>query len=135
MSELKACPFCGKDDELYSIPRFLEITKEETKEIEWTVGCKRCDVHLYRARYAKDDGIATWNARPIEDALASRDDLIKRLVEVLPTLKIKHRYCEDCWYSCPKHEDGCCNEAEGEDCNCGADEHNSKIDALMKEME
>jgi hypothetical protein len=63
------------------------------------------------------------------------DGIITRLKEVLPTLKISHNYCEDCWYSCPKHEDGCCNEAEGEDCNCGADEHNSKIDALMKELE
>ena len=67
--------------------------------------------------------------------LARRDEIITRLKEVLPTLKISHYYCEDCWYSCPKEEDGCCNEAEGEDCNCGADEHNSKIDALMKELE
>ena len=67
--------------------------------------------------------------------LARRDEIITRLKEVLPTLKISHHYCEDCWYSCPKEEDGCCNEAEGEDCNCGADEHNSKIDALMKELE
>jgi len=92
MSELKPCPFCGKVDDLYSIPRYLQVTKEETKEIEWAVGCKRCDVHLYRARYAKDDGIATWNTRPIEDALsmrvkelefalARRDEIIARLKE------------------------------------------------------
>jgi len=89
MSELKPCPFCGKVDDLYSIPRYLQVTKEETKEIEWAVGCKRCDVHLYRARYAKDDGIATWNTRPIEDALrAELARLLEKLHDEMSQLEI-----------------------------------------------
>ena len=67
--------------------------------------------------------------------LARRDKIITRLKEVLPTLKISHYYCEDCWYSCPKEEDGCCDDGAGEDCNCGADEWNARIDLLMKELE
>jgi len=42
-----------------------------------------------------------------------------------------HYYCEDAWYSCPKAEDGCANEGAGDECNCGADEHNAEVDALM----
>ena len=42
-----------------------------------------------------------------------------------------HVQCEDCWYSCPKSEDGCCNEAMGDECSCGADETNAEIDALL----
>ena len=67
--------------------------------------------------------------------LARRDEVISRLKETLPTLKISHNYCDDCWYSCPKAEGGCCNDAEGEHCNCGADKHNAIIDALMRELE
>lgn len=43
---------------------------------------------------------------------------------------MRHYYCEDCWYSCPKAEDGCCNDAEGDECNCGADSHNKKVEEI-----
>lgn len=36
---------------------------------------------------------------------------------------------EDCWYSCPAHPDYC---GKGSECNCGLDEHNKKIDALIE---
>ena len=42
-----------------------------------------------------------------------------------------HHYCEDTWYSCPKHEDGCANELEGDECNCGADEINAQFDKAI----
>lgn len=45
--------------------------------------------------------------------------------------KIGHYGCEDRWYSCPKHQDGCANDADGTDCNCGADQHNTEIDAAL----
>jgi hypothetical protein len=67
--------------------------------------------------------------------LARRDEIIARLKETLPTFKRGHYYCDDCWYSCPKAEDGCCDERAGKDCNCGADEWNARIDLLMKELE
>jgi hypothetical protein len=99
------------------------LTEGEQKEI----------LSYIRGNYDRDK-IPCWLLDLI-DGVARRDEIITRLKDVLPTLKISHNYCEDCWYSCPKHEDGCCNEAEGEDCNCGADEHNAIIDALMKELD
>jgi hypothetical protein len=39
---------------------------------------------------------------------------------------------EDCWYSCPKAPDGCCNDNYAEDeCICGADDHNARVDATL----
>lgn len=43
---------------------------------------------------------------------------------------------EDCWYSCPKatYSDGdigYCGPDKGNPCNCGADEHNARIDAYL----
>jgi hypothetical protein len=49
-------------------------------------------------------------------------------LEALENNRRTHYYCEDTWYSCPKHEDGCANEAEGDECNCGADKANQEID-------
>ena len=48
----------------------------------------------------------------------------------------KHDYCEqDAWYSCPKSEDGCSNPDDGTECNCGAEAHNKKVNAFLKEIE
>jgi hypothetical protein len=57
----------------------------------------------------------------------------KRVVslEFLQRMKRNHYSCEDSWYSCPKAEDGCSNEAAGTDCDCGADEFNSEIDSVI----
>lgn len=45
-----------------------------------------------------------------------------------------HYICEDCWYSCPKSEDGCYNDAEGTECNCGAESHNERVNTLFNEL-
>lgn len=41
---------------------------------------------------------------------------------------------DDNWYSCPKAPDGCLNDAAGTECNCGADEHNAKVDEILKQL-
>ncbi len=57
------------------------------------------------------------------------------LVEELTKLaKRNHYYCEDTWYSCPKAEDGCANEGAGDECNCGADEHNAEVAAAYVKL-
>jgi len=64
-------------------------------------------------------------------------DLMKRNRELEAALresKRSHVICEDCWYSCPKSGE-CCNHNEGPECNCGADEWNAKIDALLTSKE
>lgn len=52
------------------------------------------------------------------------------LTKELEALRRTHVTCEDCWYSCPKSGE-CCNEYEGSECNCGADEANERIDAIL----
>lgn len=53
------------------------------------------------------------------------------LADRVAKLRRSHRECDDCWYSCPKSERGCCNESQGDDCNCGADEHNAEVEAIV----
>lgn len=59
---------------------------------------------------------------------------VKEIRERILQLKIAHIECEDPWYSCPKCDDGCANEAEGDDCNCGADSHNKIVDELLSAL-
>jgi hypothetical protein len=58
-------------------------------------------------------------------------EALKLALEALENNRQAHHYCEDTWYSCPKHEDGCANDAEGDECNCGADKANAEIDAAI----
>jgi hypothetical protein len=58
-------------------------------------------------------------------------EAMKLALEALENNKQNHYYCEDPWYSCPKHEEGCANEAEGDECNCGADEINAQFDKAI----
>ena len=58
-------------------------------------------------------------------------EALKLALEALENNKPTHRYCEDIWYSCPKHEDGCADEREGDECNCGADEINAEFDKAI----
>lgn len=45
-----------------------------------------------------------------------------------------HNSCDDSWYSCPKHPEGCANDDAGTDCNCGADAHNAEVEAAAKAL-
>ena len=56
-------------------------------------------------------------------------------LEALKKSRRSHHYCEDGWYSCPKSDDGCANQHEGTECNCGADEVNAVIDAAIAKLE
>ena len=56
---------------------------------------------------------------------------VERLREALTKLRVEHLYVDDCWYSCPKSIEGCCDDSKGDDCNCGADAHNAVIDAAL----
>ena len=61
----------------------------------------------------------------------TKDEALKLALEALENNRQTHHYCEDTWYSCPKHEDGCANESEGNECNCGVDEANAEIDKAI----
>jgi len=50
------------------------------------------------------------------------------LIQTLAKLAIReHYYCDDRWYSCPKAPEGCADDSQGDECNCGADKHNEKV--------
>ena len=54
------------------------------------------------------------------------------LIGGLRRLRRPHHVSGDCWYSCPKSSEGCCNDACNEDeCTCGADAHNALVDDLL----
>ena len=57
----------------------------------------------------------------------TKDEALKMAIATLQNARRKHFYCEDTWYSCPKHEDGCADDRQGDECNCGADSVNFKI--------
>jgi hypothetical protein len=57
------------------------------------------------------------------------------LAKKLRAERLRHHYCEDCWYSCPKAEDGCCNPDKGTECTCGADKTNAVIDAAADALD
>ena len=59
----------------------------------------------------------------------------EELIERLEGLRRGHLQVEeDCWYSCPKSEEGCCNEWAGPECDCGADAHNAELDAIIADL-
>ena len=55
-------------------------------------------------------------------------DSLHCLVRLVELAYREHYNCEeDTWYGCPKSKDGCCNDAVGCACTCGADEHNAEV--------
>jgi hypothetical protein len=59
------------------------------------------------------------------------DARIAELEKALREAKRPHYSCEDPWYSCPKHPEGTANDFKGDECDCGADEFNAKIDSVL----
>ena len=68
MSDMKPCPFCGKEPAIHSY--FASCVNDDCEQSDYWTGLE----------------VDAWNTRPIEDALrvqlAARDALIERLVEV-----------------------------------------------------
>ena len=64
----------------------------------------------------------------------TKDEAMKMALDTLSESKRSHYYCEDRFYSCPKHEEGCANDFDGDECNCGADTVNKSIDAAIEAL-
>lgn len=56
---------------------------------------------------------------------------MQQALEALENNRKTHYYCDDTWYSCPQHEEGCANDSAGDECVCGADEANVEIDGAI----
>ena len=60
---------------------------------------------------------------------------MKNIIEKLKKLAYRPHYnCEDSWYSCPLSEDGCYNDAAGNECNCWA-RYNKEMEDLFNQLE
>ena len=81
MSELKKCPFCGSEKELFSMPREMFISNGVSKNVGWSCICAHCDAHVWGRE--QEDTEATWNARPIEDALQARIDELETAINTV----------------------------------------------------
>jgi hypothetical protein len=77
---------------------------------------------------ANSDAIEPVAILPVQE-LADLRRLRDRVKEAVAPLLVErtHYYCEDTWYSCPKHPEGCANDGSGDECNCGADEWNALV--------
>ena len=64
-----------------------------------------------------------------------KDEALKMAIEAMEKNKRTHHYCEDTWYSCPKHEEGCADDREGDECNCGADRINAEFNKALQACE
>lgn len=76
-----------------------------------------------RSSWSNDIHCETTDGKFIADARASLPlacDAIEVALEALEK-RTHHRYCEDSFYSCPKHPEGCTDDNAGTECDCGAD--------------
>lgn len=62
------------------------------------------------------------------------EGLLAEAREMLGASRRSHYYCDDCWYSCPKAVDGCCDDSKGDECDCGADIYNATVDAFLAKL-
>lgn len=57
------------------------------------------------------------------------------VTELLEKFTKQHYYCEDSWYSCPKHPEGTSREfSDPAACDCGADEYNKELQAFAEKL-
>jgi hypothetical protein len=83
---------------------------------------------MIAAAYAVDVGDTFY------DVLAWRNvAYTARLRFALEEARRGHTVCADDFYSCPKSDEGLFQGPAH--CTCGADEHNAKIDAALKETQ
>jgi hypothetical protein len=79
ISELKKCPFCGSEKDMYSMPREMLISEGVSTNVGWSCICAHCDAHVWGNK--QEDTEAKYNTRPIEDALQARiDELVDALI-------------------------------------------------------
>jgi len=134
--EPRICASCGKPEDNHPYRHMFE-PQEFAKQPE-------PEIDMGEIPHA-DDIVNQINLRvappepeiPDEDRAecAEKDKRIAELKALLREAKRRHYYCADPWYSCPKADGGCANEALDDECDCGADEWNARIDAKLGEQE
>lgn len=87
------------------------------------------DLARLREAATNDPHIGTYSE--LRKFLGNHAEAIEELVMVAGK-RTSHRECEDSWYSCPKSDDGCADEIQGTECNCGADEMIAALEKLNR---
>jgi hypothetical protein len=59
---------------------------------------------------------------------------VSDLIKFLETLRREHYWCEDSYYNCPKHIEGCADSSKPKECDCGAELHNANIEAMINHL-
>lgn len=123
--ELLPCPFCGAK---HVRPHEKRAGNHTSADKHYSIRCGVCTFNGPRGLSA-EQAVEAWNRRTPPQSQGGADAVtVPR--ETMERLRLTHHNCEDSWYSCPKHEDGCADERQTE-CNCGADSHNAIIDAAL----
>lgn len=63
--------------------------------------------------------------------LSAWADENEQLRAALEGAKRHHLIVDDCWYSCPMSGECCNDELPKDKCTCGAEAHNSKVEAAL----
>lgn len=98
------------------------LTEEHLSRLRVLVACRGEPVVI------DDEDVGAINV-----ALARIAHLEQHVADLAALARRPHDVCEDSWYTCPKHPEGGDNvERVGSACNCGADEHNDRVDHIVK---
>ena len=125
--------------------QMLDEAFAQIRTLESNLGGKQAVIDRLMLEYCPDEmsetQLAEWSKhqRAVPDEVSLEIDAASRpegvAIKALEALKINHDYCEDPWYSCPLAPEGCADERKGPGCECGADAHNAKVDAIIKLLE
>ncbi len=62
----------------------------------------------------------------------TKEEILEKFDKDFPII---HYECEDCWYSCPKSESGCCNDyMDKNKCACGAEFEHEKMRKWLNDI-
>lgn len=106
------CPKCGKEGSIDPLDEIIAHATNE--ELEPRNRLQGVIARIGKLKAARAEGLPP-------DVLA-----------LLKDSKRGHVYCDDSWYSCPQAEDGCSDDSKGDKCDCGADDWNARVDALLQ---
>ena len=103
MSELKPCPFCGKEGKV----KQEHFTSIEDCKLDYVM-CEKCGI--YFETYTRDDvdAVTIWNTRPAEDAKCREIDNLKRALQQIVEIANRRGHLtvatwqKDAWYGLAK---------------------------------
>ena len=97
----------------------------------WIEGEEYRELVILRMRLSNKVDSLSEELKVATARIAELEAAQQKAIVLLPELERGHYYCDDCWYSCPKAVDGCCDERQGDECNCGADKYNQLLSEII----